>query len=93
MKDEVQKKLKAQMDGIAVQIEDMEQLLNGDCVCMEILARIAQIRAALNALSVEMLTEYVKSCLAVQEASADTSPLENQRRLAEVQAALHRLIR
>jgi DNA-binding FrmR family transcriptional regulator len=91
MNSELDQTLKAQVDTIAGQVEEIENLMESDCACMEILARIADVRAALGTLSIDMLTGYVKSCLA-EASEPGTAQSEKQRRLAEVQAALHRLL-
>lgn len=91
MNSELNQTLKAQVDAIAGQVEEMDKLMESDCACMEILARIADVRAALGALSIDMLTGYVKLCL-TEAGELGTAQAEKQQRLAEVQTALRRLL-
>lgn len=94
MNEEINQRLKAQVDEIAGQIETIEKLLNADCACLDVLARIAEIRTALGALINEMLTEYVKSCLSESDdGTAGVTGKSKAQRLAEVQAVLQGLLR
>ncbi len=67
-----------------------------DRYCLDVLAQIAAVRSALDAVGIEMLTNHLETCVMGQGTEAQhhcAKPLTREELLAEVQTALARFLK
>ena len=96
MNDSKHKSMTTRVRRIAGQVAGIERMLADRRYCVDILNQIAAVRAALDALGVELLTRHLETCVlghgsATEHESAKAMTQEEL--LAEVKTALSRFLK
>ncbi len=89
-------KLALRMKRIAGQIAGIQRMIEQDRYCVDILNQISAVRAALDALGVELLSDHLESCVVghgTESEHAKAKPMKTAELLAEVKVALARFLK
>ena len=97
MDDESLKKLRSRMNRAAEQVTGIRRMLDEDRQGLEILAQIAAVRSALDALAIKLLTKHLESRVFGLDSSgtgrADARPMTKDPLLDEVRTVLARFLK
>ena len=96
MGEEADKKIKLRVNRIAGQVAGIQRMVEEDRYCVEILNQIAAVRAALDALGIELLTKHLESCVlghGTGTEHARAKPMTNEQLVAEVKTVLSRFLK
>jgi DNA-binding FrmR family transcriptional regulator len=90
------KKLKSRMNRIAGQVAGIQRMVEEDRYCVDILTQIAAVRAALDTLGVELLTQHVETCV-IRRGSGDGHSksfyMSHDELVSELRATLSRFLK
>jgi DNA-binding FrmR family transcriptional regulator len=89
-------KLKNRLNRIAGQVAGLQQMVENDRYCVDILTQVAAIRSALDAVGVEMLATHLETCVAGHGSATEhecARPLTSEELMAEVRTTLGRFLR
>ena len=93
---DTRQKLSARIKRIGGQVGGVQRMIEEDRYCVDILNQISAIRAALDALGVELLTNHVACCVVghgTASEHAKAKPMQPQELLEELQTALSRFLK
>lgn len=94
MKETSRKSLQSRVSRVSGQINGVGKMIEEDRYCLDILNQISAVRAALDALGVELLTQHLESCVLGGEGKHSAAePLTSQELLDEVRASLRRFLK
>jgi len=96
MGDDTRKKLRSRVNRIAGQVAGIQKMVEEDRYCVDILAQIAAVRSALDALGIELVSRHVESCIIGHGTGSEhdsARPLTKDQLLAELQTLLTRFLR
>jgi CsoR family transcriptional regulator, copper-sensing transcriptional repressor len=94
--DSRKKKLRSRVNRIAGQVAGIQKMVEEDRYCVDILAQIAAIRSALDALGIELVSRHVETCVIGHGSGSEhesARPLTKDQLLAELQTVLTRFLR
>ncbi|MFO0937642.1 MAG: metal-sensitive transcriptional regulator [Gemmataceae bacterium] len=80
---------------IAGQLAGVQKMLEGDRYCLDILNQIAAVRSALDAMSLELISSHLETCLLGQGTPRQhpcAKPMSQEELLAEVRVTLSRFL-
>ena len=96
MKETSRKAIKSRISRVSGQINGVSKMIDEDRYCLDILNQISAVRAALDSLGVELLTNHLESCVMGQggeDAHLDSKPLSQEELIAEVRVSLQRFLK
>jgi CsoR family transcriptional regulator, copper-sensing transcriptional repressor len=96
MGDESRKKVRSRVNRIAGQVAGIQKMVDEDRYCIDILAQIAAVRSALDALGIELVGRHVESCIIGQGTGGEhecARPLTKDQLLAELRTVLARFLK
>lgn len=85
-KDEVRKRLRR----IEGQVRGIDQMVDGDRYCIDILTQISAATRALQAVALELLDDHLSHCVAQ---AMEKGGVEAEAKIAEATSAIARLVR
>lgn len=89
-------KLKHRLNRIAGQVTGLQQMVDADRYCVDILTQVAAVRSALDAVGVELLTSHLETCVAGHGSESEhecARPLSHDELMTEVRTTLARFLR
>jgi DNA-binding FrmR family transcriptional regulator len=81
---------------IAGQVAGLQQMIDGDRYCVDILTQVAAVRSAIDAVGVELLTSHLETCVAGHGSGSEhecARPLSTEELMAEVRTTLGRFLK
>ena len=81
---------------IAGQVAGIDRMVAEDRYCVEILNQISAVRAALDALGVELLTDHIENCVAGKscgQGHGQAKAMKPQELIAELRTVLSRFLK
>lgn len=96
MELEKSKKVRARVNRISGQVTGIGKMIDEDRYCLDILNQIAAVRAALDALGIEILASHLESCVVGRDGDSAhecAKPLSETELIEEVRAALKRFLK
>ena len=77
------------------QVRGIQRMVDEDAYCIDVLTQISAIQAALKSVSLGLMEEHLGHCVrhAVEHAHETGDPAEMDRKLAEANAAIARLVK
>ena len=96
MDDAARRKVKSRVNRIAGQVSGIQRMVEEDRYCVDILNQISAVRAALDALGIELLTKHLEGCVLGHGSGSEhakAKPMTREELLAEVQTALSRFLK
>lgn len=96
MKETSRKAIKSRINRVSGQINGVSKMVDEDRYCLDILNQISAVRAALDSLGVELLTNHLESCVmghGSEDAHLDSKPLSKEELIEEVRVSLQRFLK
>jgi CsoR family transcriptional regulator, copper-sensing transcriptional repressor len=96
MKNETRSEVLVRIKRITGQVGWMQQMIEEDRYCIDILNQISAVRSALDALGVELLANHLQTCViggSKDDAHPTARPMKPQALVAEVQHVLSKFLR
>jgi DNA-binding FrmR family transcriptional regulator len=96
MKNETRNEVLVRIKRITGQVGWMQQMIEEDRYCIDILNQISAVRSALDALGVELLANHLQTCViggSKDDAHPGARPMKPQALVAEVQHVLSKFLR
>ncbi len=96
MNVEARGKIEARLKRVAGQVAGIQRMVAEDRYCVDILNQISAVRAALDAVGVELLTQHVECCVAGHGGDrehAKAKPMKPEQLLEELRSALSRFLK
>ena len=96
MKNETRSEVLVRIKRITGQVGWMQQMIEEDRYCIDILNQISAVRSALDALGVELLANHLQTCViggSKDDAHPGARPMKPQALVAEVQLVLSKFLR
>ena len=96
MKETSRKAIKSRISRVSGQINGVSKMIDEDRYCLDILNQISAVRAALDSLGVELLTNHLESCVmghGSEDAHLDSKPLSQEELIEEVRVSLQRFLK
>jgi CsoR family transcriptional regulator, copper-sensing transcriptional repressor len=96
MRTDSQAKVALRVKRIVGQISAVQRMIEEDRYCVDVLNQISAVRAALDALGIELLTNHLESCVVGQGTGTEhprAKPMKRKQLLAELQTVLTRFLR
>jgi DNA-binding FrmR family transcriptional regulator len=89
-------RLRNRLKRIAGQVAGLQQMIEDDRYCVDILTQVAAARSALDAVGVELLASHLETCVAghgTDSEHACAKPLTSDELIAEVRTTLGRFLK
>ena len=95
MNEPARKKIKARANRVSGQIAGITRMIDEDRYCVDILNQISAVRAALDAMGVELLSNHIEHCIVGHGTGSEhaAAPMSKEELLKEVQTALSRFLK
>ncbi|MGO8670873.1 MAG: metal-sensitive transcriptional regulator [Capsulimonadaceae bacterium] len=96
MKAETRAQLRNRLRRIGGQVAGLEQMLDDDRYCVDILTQVAAVRSAIDAVGIELLTSHLETCVVGHGGPGEhacAQPLSKEELVAEVRSTLDRFLR
>lgn len=96
MLPDAREKMTKRMKRIAGQVGGIDRMIAEDRYCVDILNQISAVRAALDALGIELLADHVETCIAGKsrgKGHRQAKALKPDELIAELRAALSRFVK
>ncbi len=94
MNEAGRRRAQVRLKRIAGQVQGLARMVDEDRYCLDVLAQIAAVRSALDALGVALLSDHVEHCVAGSpDAHPQTRGMAAPELTAELRAALNRFLR
>ncbi len=96
MKETSRKAIKSRISRVSGQINGVSKMIDEDRYCLDILNQISAVRAALDSLGVELLTNHLETCVmghGSEDAHLDSKPLSKEELIEEVRVSLQRFLK
>lgn len=96
MKETSRKAIKSRISRVSGQINGVSKMIDEDRYCLDILNQISAVRAALDSLGVELLTNHLETCVmghGSEDAHLESKALGKEELIEEVRVSLQRFLK
>lgn len=95
--EETRAAIAPRMKRIAGQIAGIQRMIEDDRYCVDVLNQISAVRAALDAVGVELVTHHIESCVlgkkSHESGSRHATPMTTEELLTELRTAMSRFLK
>jgi DNA-binding FrmR family transcriptional regulator len=90
------KQIQTRLNRIAGQVAGLQQMVENERYCVDILTQVAAVRSALDAVGVALLTSHIETCIAGHGTESEhecARTMTREELITEVQTALSRFLK
>lgn len=97
MNTETKARISIRMKRVLGQAAGIQRMIDDDRYCVDILNQISAVRAALDAVGVELVTQHIECCVLGhgnhENGAQNSNPMTTEELLAELRTALSRFLK